>query len=431
MQAFIETKEAVGSPNGVDSSSFEKAAISIARTICRDAFWHGDVCNWMGMEHDHSSEGAPDLITTNLNASFYNGTSGVAYFLAKVYDLNNDAVVKKTALGAIRHALGQIDVCPPSAYLSMHNGLLGIAYVSLSLSEIFDDEKLRIKALQHLSEILNTKIAESTGLDVLEGCAGAVPVLLKLRGKVGEALITRIDDRLHELGEHILSTAQRTQNGMAWKPMHGDGQPLLGYAHGCAGFAHALMELFHHTGEQAYYKASHMGVTYENELYNSDEQNWPDLRTPEGAETGNTNFMNAWCHGAMGIGLSRLRCYEITGESLFLKDAELALAKVETSIDFTKTSSCACHGVAGNMELLMCAAEKLGSKDATHIARSVGQEAVSKVLHTGRNWINGLQNDCELPGFMNGLSGIGYFFLRLIDQKKYPSMLLIRPEDTL
>lgn len=52
----------------------------------------------------------------------------------------------------------------------------------------------------------------------------------------------------------------------------------------------------------------------------------------------------------------------------------------------------------------------------------IGQERYQK---TGL-WANGLYNDYQIPDFTLGLSGTGYFYLRLAKPETYRSVLLLR-----
>ncbi|MEQ8538204.1 MAG: lanthionine synthetase LanC family protein [Coleofasciculus sp. D1-CHI-01] len=52
-------------------------------------------------------------------------------------------------------------------------------------------------------------------------------------------------------------------------------------------------------------------MAYERSLFSPGVGNWPDLRefetTVRSGNPGRVNYMTAWCHGATGIGLARLR----------------------------------------------------------------------------------------------------------------------------
>jgi lantibiotic modifying enzyme len=86
-----------------------------------------------------------------------------------------------------------------------------------------------------------------------------------------------------------------------------------------------------------------------------------------------------------------------------------------------------CHGLAGNGEILLYGLQVLRSEWgrqaglAIEVA-STGIEAYSKPSSA---WPCGI-DDCESPGLMIGLAGIGRFYLRMRDSA-IPSVLVLDP----
>ncbi|WP_442168444.1 lanthionine synthetase LanC family protein, partial [Rhizobium leguminosarum] len=82
------------------------------------------------------------------------------------------------------------------------------------------------------------------------------------------------------------------------------------------GIAWALLELHRETSLEAFRIAAEEGFRYEQHWFSPEQENWPDLRNYQAKATGTKQslaYSTAWCHGAPGIGLSRLRAYEISG----------------------------------------------------------------------------------------------------------------------
>jgi lantibiotic modifying enzyme len=203
--------------------------------------------------------------------------------------------------------------------------------------------------------------------------------------------------------------------------------PLTGFSHGAAGISWALLELAAQTGEERFRTAALDGIVYERSLFSVKSGNWPDLRVPEpdprqmSAEK--SAFPVAWCHGAPGIGLARLRCRRL------LDDPHLD-AEVETALRTTMSSGfgfnhCLCHGDMGNLELLVAAAQ-------TWPGSSWGKEAerlTAGILNTisREGWLCGNPLAVESPGLMTGLAGIGYGLLRCAEPARVPSVLSLAP----
>jgi lantibiotic modifying enzyme len=140
----------------------------------------------------------------------------------------------------------------------------------------------------------------------------------------------------------------------------------------------------------------------------------------------------AWCHGAPGIGLSRLRNAEILPDNVEIaRDLEAALqttaATLATPWKPGSGNYSLCHGATGNAELMMMAGQKLQRPALTAVAEKVGQEGIEYYVKQGLPWPCGNNGAGEAPGLMLGLAGIGHFYLRLFDPVQVPSVLIITP----
>ena len=95
-----------------------------------------------------------------------------------------------------------------------------------------------------------------------------------------------------------------------------------------------------------------MAIEYERELYAPQYKNWPDLRRST------SNFDSCrWCHGATGIGISRLGIFKATGDDNFLPEAVIA---VETTLaDGLGSTDDLCCGTAGKVDYLLEASRHL------------------------------------------------------------------------
>ncbi|HZD35312.1 MAG TPA: lanthionine synthetase LanC family protein, partial [Nitrososphaeraceae archaeon] len=87
-----------------------------------------------------------------------------------------------------------------------------------------------------------------------------------------------------------------------------------------------------------------------------------------------------------------------------------------------------CHGLAGNCEILLYGKHVLGKEPVSdmidiQLVTDVANTGIEKHSETKVPWPCGIQKG-EPPGLMTGLSGIGYFYLRLFDSKKNPSILV-------
>jgi lantibiotic modifying enzyme len=202
---------------------------------------------------------------------------------------------------------------------------------------------------------------------------------------------------------------------------------LTGYSHGAAGIALALLELHARTGDDRFREGALGGFAYERRHFSAEQQNWPDFRSFASPTPQQLSYSLAWCHGAPGIGLARVRAFALTGETTYRREAEFAINTTYRPLAMPAGNDnySLCHGIGGNAELFIVAADVLGDERYRAAAESVGDRGIQTV-HAQRNpWPCGVLSGGETPNFMLGTAGIGYFYLRLYDSRAVPSMLLI------
>lgn len=405
---------------------FLETANQIGRRLCRDAIWADDRCNWMGWAME-PLDGTWSLAYKAQPAALYDGTAGIALFLARLYQFTQDPLQKTTLIGAVNRSLAALPSLDPMLSLSLMNGTVGIAYMCLEVGALLEDEELVRRGMATLAKLASVEPHE-TMVDICAGSAGAIPVLLNAAAQDSSG---RFTETAVKHGQHLVRTAVRSDEGWSWATTPGQ-KNLLGYAHGTAGIACALLELWSATGEREFRNAALEAFRYERTYFDSVRSNWPDFRImepfiPTGSQS---QFMSAWCHGAPGVGLSRLRAYE-----LLKPDSDVELAKeLEASVNTTvqslasgQGSYCLCHGAAGNAELFVIAGRLLARQDYKQAAESVGQNGIALYGTPENPWPCGVMGAGETPNLMLGLAGIGHFYLRLHDPENVPSVLLLTP----
>ncbi|MBV9827665.1 MAG: hypothetical protein JO001_18685 [Alphaproteobacteria bacterium] len=411
--------------------AFLEAAASLGRRLCRDALWAGDRCNWLG-DAVEPVGGAMRVVHRALGPDLYGGTSGVALFLAVLHRLTGEAPFRVTAEGAIAQALSRAEDIPPAARIAFYSGWTGIAYVLATVGAAFERMELVERAYALIASAARTAGPE-VEFDVMVGAAGAIPALISLQSH------ERPDDLIAlatRLGEHLVANARKSDVGWSWKTLEGQTErDATGFSHGAAGIAWSLLELFAATGSDRFREGAECGFAYERQWLNKANENWPDFRLMPSAssDSGTLGYSAAWCHGAPGIGLSRLRAYELLGGEVMRQEAEMAIRTTTRSLNseagLRQGDFCLCHGRGGNAELLIYAADALGDDAARAGAEAVGRQGIEIFGRKNLPWPCGVPDGGETPNLMLGLAGIGYFYLRLYDPANVPSVLIIRPPD--
>jgi len=414
-----------------DQQAFLQIADKIGRELCRDALWHEERCTWLGWSME-SVQYRMNTCYRSLAADLYSGTAGVVLFLAELTQFTRDIQKRRAAEGGLRQALSIASKIEVRQQHGFYTGLLGIAYASIRVGELLQKEEFIDRGLALLSGLRDVPIDHQM-IDVLSGSAGAIPLLIRISRAYQRPELLELAF-VH--GQHLQNMAVVSEHGTSWHTVQMPvKQNLAGHSHGVAGIVTALLELFHANGDRAFLDTALQGLRYESHFFNKDRGNWQDLRIMSASHAEqHESYYLGWCHGAPGIGLSRLRNTSLVTDYPLIQDD--LKAAIDTTAKALSQSSIAnmgnfslCHGVAGNAELLIMAGQKLGRPDLTAIAERVGWDGYEHHMKKGLPWPCGNGNAGEAPNLMLGTAGIGYFYLRLFDPVAVPSILIITPDD--
>jgi hypothetical protein len=371
------------------------------------------------------------------------GTAGVALFLAELGRLTGDNHIVTVAIEAIRWALEPGHAKVPNDF-GLFAGRIGIAYAAHRVGTIANCEEL-CDASRAIVTSLADKGHTDHGLDVIGGAAGAIPALLSLAPFEGfkEARPLAI-----ALADRLIDRAHKTPDGWSWGSGSHALRDLTGYAHGAAGCGLALLEVASATGESRYEYAGRQALRYERGFFDSTQDNWFDLRisqltllfydgkkdeVKDRVKCGEQfvwppgHSMTAWCHGAPGIGLTRLRVHELFPDKETWSEIEAAVRHTSRAIvSRTDPNPSLCHGSSGNSELLIVAAQAMSDASLWAIAEECLVETVERLEIAGGHWKTGYKGGRAHPSLMLGDAGIGYLLLRLADPRT-PSILCLTP----
>ena len=404
---------------------FLPAAVEIGRALCREAYWDaaGVRCNWMGRSPNEITQlGGPITPTAAaLGPDLYGGSLGVAWFLAQLAAATGDPDFRRTALAATARSLRRLDRSPvaPAFAVSYYSGLVGTAFALDRIAALTGEPALR-EQVDDLLARATAAVGATHMMDVIGGNAGAIPALLAL-SRGGQRPAAR--ELAEQLGEELLQTAIRQGPVWTWEPEKAAGPavgtiPLAGFAHGNAGLGLALFELYAATGRREYLDGGRGAFAYEDGLFDAGAGNWPDLRPFEQGKPPNRQFTVAWCHGAPGIALARMRAAALDAESAdaYVAAARTALATtlkaLEHMLTLLRHDATLCHGAGGLSEIVWTGGQWLGDLTLAEAARAAGRSLINKYA-PGGSWPSGVATAGPNPSLMLGKAGIGMHFLRL------------------
>lgn len=385
-------------------SSFLDAARQIGDRLVASAFRHDGRCTWLGELAPGQPSRTPDVGA--LGPEVYSGTAGIALFLAHLYAETNDEGYAETSLAAISQSIHQLARQAGSMPIGYYTGWSGIAAVAAQVGRLIGDDHL---ATEVPGILFNNPPNPPTRPepDVMAGTAGGVLAFLTLSRMTGDE---RYLQRAVRLGGSLISTARQRGSTMCWPVSLSTGRrALAGFAHGAAGIATALLELFAATGDERFATAARAAFAFERRNFSPSRANWIDLRFPAvGSRFGPAAITGSfWCHGSAGICISRVLAWHILGDEEYRAEAATAIGTTCRWLESEPLNLpehwTLCHGFSGNADILLVASNLLSAEAPRlrHLAYNVGAAALAS---------NALPSQ---PGLMLGQAGLGLFYLRL------------------
>jgi type 2 lantibiotic biosynthesis protein LanM len=338
--------------------------LTVAQKLARDLIdsslrnGSGDI-TWIGFRYDFDIEGYR-LLPLGLN--LYEGTSGIALFLAALAWLTGETTYRDCALKVMlpleRH-VRQSGSFPFEEWFGDEAiggaaGLGSCLYALTHIGQWLDRPDFLQIAMQLALLITPERVQADRSLDVMSGAAGALLSLLALYQVTADEELLQ---RAILCGRHLLEQRVETQAGpRAWPGS--DGIALTGFSHGVAGTAYALLQLFAVTHQREFLDAACEGIDYERSVFVPEVGNWLDFHKVKEAAG---PYVTSWCHGAPGIGLARLGGLHVLDTPEVRRELDVALKT--TLAHGLPSADNLCCGNFGRIEFLLAAAQRLGRLD--------------------------------------------------------------------
>jgi len=372
--------------------------------------------------------------------NIYSGSSGIALFLIELYLQTQNSQYLKTAVDAAEWAETYFKTNQNNDY-SFFVGQIGLSYVYLRLHYVTANLKYLEKALDIARPCLTFLESPALQADLILGVSGTILGLLHLhQAKPDEGWLV---DKIDSFVEYLIDKAQQGPVGLFWGRSPDLIKGLCGFSHGTAGVGYVFLELGHYFKDETFYWLAEQAFSYETYYYIDEIKNWPDFRCitseinyvtlKEELRRGDVaNFlyngaeMNAWCHGAAGIGLSRLTAFDFLQKEKYIFEINNAIKKIvltdiEPKLQYFNFTLC--HGGGGNAELLIEAYKLFNDNKLLLFAETIADNAL-KYRQSNNMYLSGYSTlQREDLSLFSGNAGIGYFFLRLIDPENVPSIL--------
>jgi lantibiotic modifying enzyme len=330
---------------------------------------------------------------------------------------------------------------PPADRLGFHSGIVGVAWAAAHIATILAHEGLLAQAGAVTRTLLDGKLGGGRHHDIVSGNAGTILGLLALRPLMDDSALL---DQAVRQGDALLAAAESSRTGWSW-PMaaNREGRAITGLAHGAAGVGLALLELYAATGVDAYRDGAAAAFAFEQAWFDDTAGNWQDLRVSR-RRGDRASFATAWCHGAPGIAVARLRAHTLVGDERAGGEALRALGTtwryLSAQLGCPGVHLSLCHGLLGNAMVLAYGASVLGAAAATlptadrlrprvadHLGLASGyspRDGPAAVDPQERDWS---RRDL---GLMTGEAGVAYYAVRQLDPSlPCPLTICPRPGD--
>ncbi|PDZ08730.1 type 2 lantipeptide synthetase LanM [Bacillus pseudomycoides] len=352
---------------------------------------------WFGLNLDNNEQFKLSPISIDL----YNGSLGIVLFLGILAKETNDEKYKKYAVAGLNYIEEKV------THTNLHStsafsGYSSISYAYAYLGKIWNDQKFIDKSREYITKIDSLLIENETIYDFVGGLSSSLLVLVRLYEKFNFTELKPICDLV---AQKLLSQAsdQIKTNTL-----------LTGLAHGASGYAWPLLEYAYKMDQNHLLNNILAILDYENSKVNVNQDNWLDLRGSEKPDA-----PAFWCHGAGGIGTSRLMMSQLIEDATINDD-------LQKCIDILMTkgfgiSHTLCHGDFGNIDFLLTYAQITKNNEYMKISREIGKYVLKQKEESGK-WNFDQNGHVNIFGFMIGTSGIGFELLRL-NNPDIPSVL--------
>ncbi|QIL42694.1 hypothetical protein G7074_20295 [Pedobacter sp. HDW13] len=270
--------------------------------------------------------------------------------------------------------------------------------------------------------------------DILSGYTGNLLLFTLLYHHTGHVGILSM---VSSLIDRAVTEARISAQGLKWDYSRAKKayDSMTGFSHGASGIAWVLMQVGKYFDAAGLVYLAEEALKYEMQYYHQPDNNWLDLRLgphrlnkPNAHEWNLQTFLpemtdvNAWAHGAAGIGLTRRMAFEFTDKQNYQVDCKNILKRCLNDIrkldrdDFTLVS-----GYTGMIPFLLTGKIGCGVSIETEVIFILEQAAK---LHKRTNSYNAYVScGAEDYGLLSGKTGIGYIIIRLLKYNKQIDIL--------
>jgi len=361
-----------------------------AETIAASAFYRKSNATWTSVQDGQGGT----LVCAPAGLDLYSGLPGIALFMSLAGSVLNHADYRACASAAWREVLDTLDhETETNAAVGAYSGHGGLTYALGTAQHLHPDLPMAA-AVQTLLIHLDLSASENLPLEMIDGLAGLISCLSAMpQASTGGA----VEEVLTKACRAVVTKLAALERGETVDPV----LLQVGAAHGLAGLKGALAGLLCHDGPG-------LASLADEALSCLDRLS---------AEAGDTETLEpaaqriAWCNGQTGLLASGL-----LHEQVDLHLIRSIVARLRAR-DYQDDSLC--HGSMGAV-LALNAAKRLCRRPDRQAIECAVRPVLTRILEHGPQC--GTIHSVPTPGLMDGLAGIGFAALALVDPDAVPAL---------
>ena len=370
----------------------------ILQTLIKNQIFYKNSYCWINKNFNHKLS---DLGYANDN--FYNGNFGILTYLAGYFKYSNDQNIIEIVNSKIN------EIFKKKTYLDVNktgilDGVGSYIYFLILISNLLNKNYDQRYLPNILKRINFKKVINNNSFDLIDGNSGLLISFVRFYEKFKNNESYKI---LNEYGMKIFKIIK-------YKFEQNKDDFLPGFSHGISGIAYALTLFNFYIKNKNIDKFILILIKYENKNFYSDKtKNW--INTSKRKKFYHDKNHMSWCHGSLGVALSRVGIYKYANNSSIRNVANCDIKNSINANNLNIKNFTLCCGQISSYRLIDYFNNNQ-RKIKNRFKLKFNRDLRYKLKYNIYDFNN---------SFFYGLSGVGYYHLKIIKNIKLPDICML------